>query len=92
LLEAIGEIFPEFAMTLIQRGADIDFPTTDFMTPLHLALQEQMFDVAEELVRRGANVKTQTIEGFTAMHFATAAGSEKWVDKYEIKFLRGLYL
>src|SRR5688572_4377873 len=57
--------------TLLARGADIDLPDPDGVTPLHVAIMNANWDLAKRLIEAGADVQQWDIYGeaplFTAV-------------------------
>jgi hypothetical protein len=62
-------------LRLVGRGAPVDAPTGDGMTPFYVAMQGAHLEVAQALVARGASVNTVTEEGMSPLHAAVARGS-----------------
>jgi ankyrin repeat protein len=57
--------------TLLAKGADIDLPDPDGVTPLHIAIMNANWDLAKKLIEAGADVQAWDIYGeapvFTAV-------------------------
>jgi ankyrin repeat protein len=63
---------------LLAKGADIDLPDPDGVTPLHLAIMNANWDLAKRLIEAGANVDQWDIYG--AAPLFTAVGLHTRVD------------
>ena len=53
---------------LIERGADVDTPNKDHITPLHLASLCQHLELVRVLLDHGANVHAEDSQGLTPLH------------------------
>jgi ankyrin repeat protein/CHAT domain-containing protein len=60
---------------LLDHGADVNLPTVQGTTPLHIAAEVGDADVARFLIGRGARLETKDTEGRTPL--AVAAGADK---------------
>jgi ankyrin repeat protein len=71
LLYAARENCIECIDVLLAKGADIDLPDPDGVTPLHVAIMNANWDLAKRLIEAGANVQQWDIYGeaplFTAV-------------------------
>jgi ankyrin repeat protein len=63
---------------MIERGANVNARTSDFVRPIHMALQEGQYDVAKILVENGAQIHHETSEGYTSLHFAALRANIPW--------------
>ena len=72
---------PDLANALLDRGAEIDAPSTNAMksTPLHAAAAGGNPDMVELLLKRGANVNARQHGGWTALHAAAQSGDRDMV-------------
>jgi ankyrin repeat protein len=61
------------AMLLIKRGAPVDAPNRDRVTPLHQAVRARNLAVAELLLDRGANPNAADKRGSTPLHRASSS-------------------
>ena len=62
LMVAIQEGFPAIVIALLERGADVNFTTSDGYTPLHLAAQpwwQENTEIVEILLAHGADKTAQ---------------------------------
>ena len=59
---------------LLTHGADINARRTDLSTPLHLAVDQGKFEVAQILLQHGADVNSRNIGGKTPLHLAAVQG------------------
>ncbi len=68
---------PELAKGLLNRGADIEAPSTNAMqnTPLHAAAAGGSAALVELLLASGAKVNAKQHGGWTALHSAAQAGN-----------------
>jgi ankyrin repeat protein len=64
----------EMLKFLVQRGADINSPTSDGETPLHIAVLDHESDIVNWLVEEGADVNAQDGNGDTPLHIAARDG------------------
>jgi ankyrin repeat protein len=62
----------------IERGANLNARTADFIRPIHMALQEGQYDVAKILVENGAQINHETSEGYTTLHLAALRANIPW--------------
>jgi ankyrin repeat protein len=71
LLYAARENCMKCVDVLLAKGADIDLPDPDGVTPLHVAIMNANWDLAKRLIEAGANVQQWDIYGeaplFTAV-------------------------
>lgn len=75
----------ESAMSLISKGADVNFRTKTNQTPLQIAVSADRSDMAFLLIENGADVNIISDDGNSVLHWAAARGNlyivEKIVDK-----------
>lgn len=67
LILALRESKGELAKLLIEKGADVNFETSDCWTPLMFAAGEVQIEVIRLLIRNGANVNAITEDGLTPL-------------------------
>ena len=60
----------DIAQLLLEKGADIEARNIEQETPLHCAVQDEMYDWAKLLIEKGANIHAVTSEGKTALDLA----------------------
>ena len=60
---------------LVENGAKINALTQEQNTPLHLALEEWLFEIAQFLIDRGASVNKFNLKKETPLHLAAASFS-----------------
>jgi ankyrin len=60
-------------LLLIERGAPVDAPNRDRVTPLHQAVRARNLAVAEVLLDRGANPNSADKRGSTPLHRASTS-------------------
>ncbi|NOY76196.1 MAG: hypothetical protein GXP32_10480 [Kiritimatiellaeota bacterium] len=60
----------ELALTMIERGADINEKDDDGWTPLLYALRYDMPEIAETLIAKGGKVRIASNEGWSPLHYA----------------------
>jgi len=65
---------------LLAAGADVDAPNHDGVTPLVLALQGRMFDVAAFLLDKTSNPGFTTREGYNLVHLAFVVPGTTQID------------
>lgn len=53
---------------LLRKGALLNEKNKDFLTPLHIATDNSLFDIMDALLRAGANVNALDGLGQTALH------------------------
>jgi ankyrin repeat protein len=83
LRRADGPKAARVAMLLIDRGAPVDAPNRDRVTPLHQAVRARNLAVVEVLLERGADPNAADKRGSTPLHRAsssTGAGGTAGVD------------
>jgi ankyrin repeat protein len=68
----------ELIQFMIERGANVNARTEDFVRPIHMALQEGQYDVAKILVENGAQINHETSEGYTTLHLAALRANIPW--------------
>jgi ankyrin repeat protein len=61
--------------TLLAKGADIDLPDPDGVTPLHIAIMNANWDLAKKLIEAGADVQLWDIYGEAPLFTAVGARS-----------------
>jgi ankyrin repeat protein len=66
---------------LLNKGADIDALTSDFFTPLVLAVNDNLPDMLDYLLRRAANPNKKMANGITSLHIACSKGHVEAVQK-----------
>jgi ankyrin repeat protein len=68
-------------LLLVNYGVDIQQPTSEGFSPLHLACDLGQEKLVQELVRRGANINAPPtkLHGLTVLHCATSASNVKMV-------------
>jgi ankyrin repeat protein len=85
LHDAAEFLYPNFAITFIEYGDDINAVDAKGRTPLHAALQarhedkelqEQQEEVVRLLIQRGADVNIKDKDGLTPLHLAVLLRSE----------------
>jgi ankyrin repeat protein len=64
---------------LLEHKANANVPAKNFLTPMHLAAQEDRVPVAEVLVKYSADVDEQTKAGYTPLHTASHFGQQNMV-------------
>jgi ankyrin repeat protein len=71
LLYALYDVYPELAMELLQRGADVNARTEKNCMPLHYAAYYRYAEVARFLLEKGAEPKASLEDGRTALVLAS---------------------
>ncbi|XP_061415812.1 protein phosphatase 1 regulatory subunit 12A-like isoform X11 [Lethenteron reissneri] len=61
-------------LSLIERGADINYANVDGLSALHQACIDENFDMVKFLVERDANINQADNEGWTPLHAAASCG------------------
>lgn len=61
-------------VTLIKRGASVNYVTNNKLTPLMIAIRAHHEGMALFLIRLGADTNRQDKVGYTALDYAKAAG------------------
>jgi len=64
------------AELLVKHGADINAQTVDLLTPLHMAVEEERYEVAKFLLVNGADINAPRADTLTPIHIAASAGHE----------------
>ena len=59
------------ALLLLERGADVNAPDKDHVTPLHLASSCGLLDIARLLLDHGATANVENIHGQTPLHLVS---------------------
>ncbi|GFG05638.1 ankyrin repeat protein [Aspergillus udagawae] len=62
--------YPNFALTFIEHGDDINVVDAKGRTPLHVAVQAGQEEMVRLLIHRGADVNIKDNDGLTPLHFA----------------------
>ena len=74
LIDAIHTRDEEYVKLMLNRGADVETPCVDTITPLMHAIIQQFPDIVKLLLDHGAQVDG-TVSGWTPLHKATALGN-----------------
>nr|XP_032826951.1 protein phosphatase 1 regulatory subunit 12A isoform X8 [Petromyzon marinus] len=61
-------------LSLLERGADINYANVDGLSALHQACIDENFDMVKFLVERDANINQADNEGWTPLHAAASCG------------------
>jgi ankyrin repeat protein len=69
-LATAAERSPEMVKYLLDRGARVDIPTRDGLTPLHLAARGAKAENVRMLLAAGASVRAKDRGGQTPLHYA----------------------
>ncbi|KAF7178098.1 hypothetical protein CNMCM7691_006756 [Aspergillus felis] len=67
--------YPNFALTFIEHGDDINAVDAKGRTPLHVAVQAEQEQMVRLLLQRGADVNIKDNDGLTPLHFAVVLRS-----------------
>ncbi|GIJ86650.1 hypothetical protein Asppvi_005542 [Aspergillus pseudoviridinutans] len=67
--------YPNFALTFIEHGDDINAVDAKGRTPLHVAVQAEREEMVLLLIEKGADVNTKDNDGLTPLHFAVVLRS-----------------
>ena len=67
--------YPNFALTFIEQGNDINAVDAKGRAPLHVAVQAGQEEVANLLIKKGADVNVHDNDGLTPLHFAVVLRS-----------------
>lgn len=67
--------YPNFALTFIEQGNDINAVDAKGRAPLHVAVQAGQEEVAHLLIKKGADVNVHDNDGLTPLHFAVVLRS-----------------
>jgi ankyrin repeat protein len=67
--------YPNFALTFIEHGDDINAVDAKGRSPLHVAVQAGQEEMVRLLVERGADVNIKDDDGLTPLHFAVVLRS-----------------
>ncbi len=82
------EEFSAILKLLIEKGIDLDHQDNFGCTCLHLAIEQEQFDLADFLFENGANHTTVDCDGKTAYDYALAlnpkAHREEWEELLEL--------
>ena len=60
---------------LLNRGASVHCRDTQENTPLHIAAEENRYEIAELLIKEGSDVNATNIQGRTCLHMASCSGA-----------------
>jgi len=66
---------PNVVRLLIDKGANLDTPNYEGVTPLHLAIENKKVVTAQILADRGADVESADEDGLTPFHYAIRYGT-----------------
>ncbi|KAF7114226.1 hypothetical protein CNMCM5793_007804 [Aspergillus hiratsukae] len=67
--------YPNFAITFIEHGDDINAVDAKGRTPLHAAVQAEQEEMVRFLIQRGADVNKKDKDGLTPLHLAVVLRS-----------------
>ena len=59
----------KFVKLLVEKGADINSITTEYMTPLHFACKSGSLNVVSYLISKGADTQVESISSFLSFFF-----------------------
>lgn len=68
----------EFLQFIIENGADLNLCRSGYKTALMMAIDNEMYDLAEEIIKRGADVNIETEYG-SALYLACGKRNEKLI-------------
>ena len=60
---------------LLNRGGSVHCRDMQENTPLHIAAEEDRYDIAELLIKEGSDVNATNIQGRTCLHMASCSGA-----------------
>jgi len=80
LLMAIEYREPDFAVELINKGADIFLADKNGNQPIHMAAKYKSRAVIELLLSKGADINSKNNDCFTALDFAIISNSKSVID------------
>jgi ankyrin repeat protein len=72
-LATAAERSPEMVKYLLDRGARVDIPTRDGLTPLHLAARGAKAENVRMLLAAGASARAKDRGGMTPLHYAVGS-------------------
>lgn len=70
-----SEFSKDDAIFLLNRGASVHCRDMQENTPLHIAAEENRYEIAELLIKEGSDVNATNIQGRSCLHMASCSGA-----------------